>query len=214
MKSYYTVVSTISYYYLGVKRLFADIIHSIQYGYVLLQQMLFNYGMNGCESRRWNFQHREGEDMGKDSYRELKRYNYLLGEIDAQYHEMSLKLGLSNSAMMILYAICDSGECCLLREICRRTGISKKTINSAIRKLEREGMVYLESAGVKNKNVCLTKQGKRLAEDTVMRIMEAENEILAAWPEEDVERYLDLTERFLEAIREKAVGMKGGLRNE
>ncbi len=160
--------------------------------------------------------HGKGDDMSKekDSYRELKRYNYLLGEIDAQYHEMSLKLGLSDSVMMILYTICDIGECCLLQEICRRSGISKQTINSAIRKMEREDIVYLESAGAKNKSVCLTERGKALAEDTVIRIMEAENEIFAAWPEEDVSRYLDLTERFLEAIREKAMSMRGGSKHE
>ena len=35
----------------------------------------------------------------------MKRYNYLLGELNAVYHEMSLKLGLSDSAMIILYTI-------------------------------------------------------------------------------------------------------------
>lgn len=134
----------------------------------------------------------------------MKRCNYLIGEIDAVYHEMAVNLGLSDSAMRILYAICDSGESCLLQEICRRSGVSKQTINSAIRKLEAEGIVYLEPAGGKSKNVCLTKEGKRLAEQTVIRIMEAENDILASWAKEDVDKYLGLTEEFLTAIREKA----------
>lgn len=149
--------------------------------------------------------------MRNDAYGDLKRYNYLLGEINAQYHEMSLKLGLSDSAMMILYTICDSGESCLLQEICRRTGLSKQTINSAIRKLEGEGILYLEPIGAKNKNVCLTEWGKELAGNTAMRIMEAENAVFADWPEEDVAQYLALTERFLEAIRERADCMRGGL---
>ena len=50
----------------------------------------------------------------------MKRYNYLLGELNAVYHEMSLKLGLSDSAMIILYTICDQGERCPLQE---RSGI-------------------------------------------------------------------------------------------
>lgn len=65
--------------------------------------------------------------------------------------------------MIILYTICDNGESCLLQEISRRSGVSKQTINSAIRKLEKEGIVYLESVGAKNKNVCLTDEGKQLA---------------------------------------------------
>ena len=35
----------------------------------------------------------------------MKRFNYLLGEMDAVYHEMALKLGLSDSAMIILYTV-------------------------------------------------------------------------------------------------------------
>ncbi len=68
--------------------------------------------------------------------RDMKRFNYLLGEMDAVYHEISLKLGMSDSAMIILYTICDIGDCCLLTEICRLSGLSKQTVNSALRKLE------------------------------------------------------------------------------
>ena len=140
----------------------------------------------------------------------MKRFNYLLGELDAVYHDMSLKLGLSDSAMNILYTICDQGDRCLLQNICRWSGLSKQTINSAIRKLETEGVVYLERAGSRNKDVCLTEQGMELADRTVGRIMQAENEIFASWTEEDVEKYLELTAHFLAAIREKAEQMKAG----
>ena len=140
----------------------------------------------------------------------MKRFNYLLGELDAVYHDMSLKLGLSDSAMNILYTICDQGDRCLLQNICRWSGLSKQTINSAIRKLETEGVVYLERAGSRNKDVCLTEQGMELAERTVGRIMQAENEIFASWTEEDVKKYLELTERFLTEIRKKAKQMKAG----
>ena len=70
--------------------------------------------------------------------RELKRYNYLFSETGAAYHEMYMKLGLSDSAMMVLYAIWENGDCRLLKEICQSTGLSKQTVNSALRKLEAE----------------------------------------------------------------------------
>lgn len=69
----------------------------------------------------------------------LKRYNYLFGEIEAVYHEISLQMGLSDSVSRILYAICDEGDRCPLSLICRRTGLSKQTVNSALRRLEEEG---------------------------------------------------------------------------
>ncbi|MCI8282907.1 MAG: winged helix-turn-helix transcriptional regulator [Lachnospiraceae bacterium] len=137
--------------------------------------------------------------------KEMRRYNYLIGELEAAYHEMSLKLHISDSAMKIIYTICDQGEKdrCLLQKICRLSGLSKQTANSSIRKLESEGIVYLEHVGGKNKNVCLTEKGKVFAEHTALKMIEAENDILTSWPEEDVMKYLELTERFLAGLKKK-----------
>lgn len=139
--------------------------------------------------------------MHSHSSKELKRYNYLVGEIEAAYHEINMKLKVSDSAMIVLYSICDQGNSCLLRDICRNFGISKQTINSALRKLEAEGAVYLEAADAKNKRVCLTEQGKRLADRSARRIIDMENDIFSSWSEEDVEKYLELTERYLHDFR-------------
>lgn len=136
--------------------------------------------------------------------KEMKRFNYLLGETEAIYHEVSLKLGLSDSAMKVLYTICDNGGSCLLQEICRRSGLSKQTLNSAIRKLEREGMLYLESTGGRVKKVCLTGEGETLVSRTALRIIKMENAIFSFWSKEDVETYLELTERFLLDLKKKS----------
>lgn len=135
---------------------------------------------------------------------ELKRFNYLFGETGAAYHEMHLKLGLSDSAGSILYALLENGGSCLLQHICHYTGLSKQTINSALRKLEAKNIIYLEMAGTKNKMVHLTETGRILAEKTAGRVIEAENEIFASWPREDVEKYLQLTENYMQALKEKA----------
>ncbi len=137
----------------------------------------------------------------------MKRYNHLVGELDGIYHEMAFKLGLSDSVMSILYTICDSGTSCPLQDICRRSGLSKQTINSAIRKMEAEGFVYLTASGAKRKNVCLTEEGVRLMERTAGRVMQIENDIMTSWQPEEVEKYLELTERFLLALRQKAKGI-------
>ena len=134
---------------------------------------------------------------------DMKRYNHLLKELDTVYHEMSLKLGLSDSAMIILYTICENGDSCLLQEICHQSGISKQTINSAIRKLEAEGIVRLEAADAKKKKVYLTQSGIELAESTAFKIIEAENDVFASWQKDDVEKYLALTEKFLSDLKER-----------
>lgn len=141
--------------------------------------------------------------MKPSTSKAIDRFNYLMGEIDAAYHEMSRRLGLSDSAMKILYAICDEGESCLLKEICRCSGLSKQTVNSAIRKMETDGIVYLQQYGAKEKKVCLTDCGKELAKRTAVRMIEAENEIFASWTDEDVQNYLTLTEQYLNDFRKK-----------
>lgn len=134
---------------------------------------------------------------------EMKKFNYLSSEIDAAYHEAAQRLGLSDSAMQILYAICNHGEQCLLSDICRLSGTSKQTINSALRKLEAEGTVYLKTAMGKKKVVCLTENGKELVNRTVAQLIKAENEIFSSWQEQEFKLYLELTQKYLISFKNK-----------
>lgn len=54
----------------------------------------------------------------------------------------------------------------------------------------------------------LTPEGEALARRTARRVIQAENQVFAAWPQEDVEQYLALTRRFQEALGEKAKEIK------
>lgn len=132
-----------------------------------------------------------------------KRLNYLMAETNAAYHDASLKLGISDSVSIILYTVCNNGGSCLLSEICLLSGMKKQTLNSAIRKLEEDGMVYLKAVDGKKKSVCLTEKGKVFSEKTVRKIIRMENEILEEWTEEERKLYIELTEKFLNGIKEK-----------
>ena len=133
----------------------------------------------------------------------MKRFNHLTGEISAVYHAASWKLGLADSVSQILYTLSECGDSCLLTDVCRLTGLSKQTVNSAIRNLERDGIVRLEPVNAKSKRVSLTREGALFAEKTVGKIIRAENEIFDSWKSEEISTYLALTERFLNALAEK-----------
>lgn len=135
--------------------------------------------------------------------KDMKRFNHLTSEIEAVYHEAALKLGLSDSAMLILYTICNYGDSCMLSDICHLSGTSKQTINSALRRLETEGMIYLENINGRKKSVHLTEKGKIAAEHTVIRVIRMENEVFDSWTETERTLYLDLTQRFLNEMKEK-----------
>lgn len=134
---------------------------------------------------------------------EARRFNRLLAEIDAVYHEVAVRQGFSDSAMAILYALSDNGGQCRLPELIKISGENKQTVNSALRKLEKDDIVYLEPAGGKSKRVCLTEKGFSTAHETVERVLEVENRIYSSWSREEWELYVQLTERYLCQIREE-----------
>lgn len=134
----------------------------------------------------------------------VTRLNYLNSEIDCLYHEIAVKLGLSDSAFIVLYILHDFGGECLLGDILRLSGTSKQTVNSALRKLEAKGALTVKPFQGKRKSVRLTEQGKALVESSIVPVIQMENEIWSSWTEQEQRLYLQLTERYLTALREKS----------
>ena len=130
--------------------------------------------------------------------KELRRYNYLLSETDAAYHEASVKTGLSDSVSMILYTLYENGGECLIKDV----RMSKQTAGSAVKKLESDGIVSLFAEG-RTKRIKLTEKGKTLADNTVKKIIEAENDVFSSWKKEDVETYFRLTAKYLEDFKKR-----------
>ncbi len=135
--------------------------------------------------------------------RTMKRCNLLQSETDAVYHEACKRLGVSDSTMIVLYTVSLAGDRCPLSEIVRLSGLSKQTVNSAIRNMEADGILYLEAVGIRSKDVILTEKGRALSEETALRLLSAEDAVFAAWDKEDVEQYFALAERFVRDLKEK-----------
>lgn len=134
-------------------------------------------------------------------YLQAGEYTHLAGEINSLYHEAAVKMGISDSVMNILYVICEKGDRCLQSEISRLTGISRQTINSAIRKLEKDGIVYLKQGQGRNTIVCLTETGKQFSAEKIIPILEMENKIWNEWTTEEQKQYLELTQKYRDALK-------------
>lgn len=132
---------------------------------------------------------------------QLKHINCLANELDLLYHQAARKLGVSDSVLCILYMIHEKGDGCLLRDICNESSISKQTINSALRNLEKEGILYLEQDKGKNKRIRLTEKGKNYTARTAVRLFEAEANALANWSEADLSAYLRLMKKYNDCFR-------------
>lgn len=134
---------------------------------------------------------------------EVHQINYLSSEMESLYHQASLKLGMSDSVSIVLYTIYDAGEDCLLRDIYQKSGISKQTVNSAIRALEADGVLYLEQHTGRSKKVFLTGKGRDYVERTAAKLYEAEAQAFGSWPQEEIAAYIRLMGKYVDCLRQQ-----------
>ena len=131
---------------------------------------------------------------------EIHRINYLTSEMDSIYHQASLRLGISDSVSIILYTIQDKGESCLLSDVYKSSGVSRQTVNSAIRRLEADGVLYLEPYAGRAKKIVLTVKGRDYIRQTVARLLEAEIRAFDGWSEDEIKTHIGLMEKYTESL--------------
>lgn len=133
----------------------------------------------------------------------LQDYNYLWREIEMLWHEMALKVGMSDSAFMILYSVLELGEGCLQKDICDMNSVSKQTVHSSIKKLEQDGLIELRNERSKEKKVYLTLRGKEFVKEKVLPFANKENEVFAEMSEDESQELIRLTQKYLTRFQEK-----------
>lgn len=129
----------------------------------------------------------------------LKQWSSLWRELDEVYHEIALKIGLSDSAFLVLYGICEIGAGCLQKDICTVYSISKQTVHSSIRNLMKENYLRLEKGG----RLFLTPAGEQLVKEKIFPVIEAENASFSAMVPEEREELIRLTQTYLQLLRKK-----------
>ncbi len=135
------------------------------------------------------------------SYSKQREYSYVVAETNSLYHEAAVKMGISDTVMNILYVLCDNDFQCLQSDIFKLTGISRQTISSAIRKIEKEDLAYLKPVDGKNTMVCLTEKGIAFATEKIMPLYEIENKIWNEWTSEEQEQYLAFAVKFKNSFK-------------
>lgn len=139
--------------------------------------------------------------MNKNIAEYLQSLNSLTAELDNIYHQAALKVGLTDSATLVLYhLLCYNGSC-PLNTICKETGVSKQTINSAIRSLEKNEIIYLTTSNGRFKIVNLTDKGKLYAHETVGKIFAAEKNVFSSWSEEEITMHVELSKKYINSLR-------------
>ena len=132
----------------------------------------------------------------------LSRFNRIIKESNDVYREAAKAVGLPDCAFWLLYALRECGEGMTQSALCDALYQPKQTVNSAIKKLENEGYLYLcPGPDKRSKLVCLTEQGERLAQNKIDSLLAAEVRALDSLSEQEQETFLTLFHRYIDALK-------------
>ena len=133
----------------------------------------------------------------------LIEFNRLTREINEVYHNVSSKLGISDSAFIILYALVELGDGCRQADIVKAYCVNKQTINSSVKKLQKEGYIELRASKGLDRNIFVTPKGEKIIEEKIYTIFEIENSIINEFSNEEQIMLSLLTKKYLQKLKEK-----------
>lgn len=139
-----------------------------------------------------------------DHYALFQKYLQIDHQIDEFYHTLAQRLGLSDSALWVLWFLAEQGDGRTQKDICRHFFLSKQTVHSSVRKLEQDGVLSLRPGEGREVSLFLTDRGRELVREKVLPVMEAERTAAAGLTEEELRDMIRLSRKWLSLFREAA----------
>lgn len=106
----------------------------------------------------------------------FKEGNNIYKKNCAVYYKLASHYGLTETMFDILYFVRENKAGYTQAQICENLYLRKQTVNSALKKLEKEGYIYLakDAGNGKNKTIHFTEKGEELARNTIDQVYEVE----------------------------------------
>ena len=101
--------------------------------------------------------------------KELLMFNQINKELNDVYDAFMRQEKMSHSEFDILYSLCELGEGCTQHEICSVSWLPKRTVNSAIRKLESKGLIRLLPGRGRERHIHPTEEGNEWIRQKIYR---------------------------------------------
>jgi len=133
----------------------------------------------------------------------VQSLNRMLCNIDNAYQLMLQKKNLSDSDYAILFAILELGEGCLQKDISNTSCISKKTINTTIKKFERDDIITLKAGKYPNMHIYFTEQGQKYIESTLLPLIEFENQFMEDIPDTEFNKMTELYFKYIKIFKQR-----------
>lgn len=132
-----------------------------------------------------------------DDSRAVSEYNALWKEQNDIYDTAVRSYGMSDSVLWILYFLRINGGMCSQKSLCELMHRPKQTTNSAIKQMERKGLILLsDGSNRRSKAVSLTEAGALLAAKSADRLIAAERLAMGDFSREEQRQFIYLLEKY------------------
>ncbi len=118
------------------------------------------------------------------------------------YHGYAVRNNVSDSFLFLMYVFHEDGDGLTQAEIGQILNLPKQTVNSSLKKMEKEGIIRFLADGSdkKKKRVYLTQTGREQMTALIEPLVEAENRAYESLGKEAASLLADLCRRETEAL--------------
>ena len=121
------------------------------------------------------------------------------------YYKLAAHFGMTETMFDILYFVRENDGGYTQAQLCDSLYLRKQTVNSALKKLEKDGVIYLsqDSGNKKNKTIHYTEKGKELARRIVDPIFELEKRAFERLTPQEREGVLYYGRRHIDVLEDE-----------
>ena len=132
----------------------------------------------------------------------LRHINGMLSEISSIYEKLLSSKNVPEGVFIVMSSILDLGEGCLQKEISEMSYLNKKTVNSTIKKLQKEEYINLVAGKYPNMHIYLTQKGKDYMRENIIPIIEVESKALELMPSNEFATLVESYRKYIDNFRE------------
>lgn len=135
----------------------------------------------------------------------LIAFNRAHKRMNVLYHNYAKEVGISDAALWLMYSLYEKGEPCTQTELCEAWFFAPQTINSALKSLEKQGLITLDLVpnSRKNKQFFFTEAGEKFVKEKIEPLVQAEEQSFLRLEERERNELLTITQKHINILEEK-----------
>ncbi len=143
--------------------------------------------------------------MTQELHCQLQEYFSIWKQTDAVYKKLAQRSNLSESGYWVFYAIYEMNDHITQKDICDQWSMSKQTVNSALKEIEKAGFITLKKSerDKRSKIIELTESGQNYANEFIAIVFQFEERTWKRMTEDERKSLILSSQKYLDLFRKE-----------